>query len=406
MRKLHVLVSGAGIAGPALAFWLVRRGVRCTLVERAATLRSGGQAVDFRGPVHRAVLERMELWDAIHERRTKPADLVILDERGRATATLPPVVIGGDVEILRGDLSELLFERVRSDVEARFGDSIASLSEDALGVDVRFESGARDRFDLVVAADGLRSRTRSMAFPEPPEVAHHGHRCVGFGHANALGLEGETLLWSAPGRSALVSDTGALFVFTGRPIARGEEPRALTRARYGADRWEVPRLLDALDAAEDVYFDAIGSVRAPRWSSGRIALLGDAAWGGTLGGQGTSLAIIGAYVLAGELARAGGVHTAAFAAYESRMRPFATRCQRGAERAGGFLAPRTSLGLRARSAFYGAMASPRMVGFFERLVKSSAADFDLPDYADVALAPRRERSKGSRDAELQVCAQP
>ena len=166
---------------------------------------------------------------------------------------------------------------------------------------------------------------------------------------------------------------------------------------FDRDGWEIPKLLRALEAAPDPYFDAIGSVRVRRWSTGRVALLGDAAYGGTLGGQGTSLAIIGAYVLAGELARAGGLHDAAFRAYEERLRPFATRCQKGAARAGSFMAPRTALGIRARNAMYALLASPRFVARFEKLVKSAATDFDLPDYGDVCLGraePRRPTDPG------------
>lgn len=395
MKRTHVLVSGAGIAGPALAWWLVRRGLQVTLVERAPALREGGQAVDFRGPVHRAVLERMDLWGPIHERRTKPAELVMLDRHGEPAAVLPPVVIGGDVEILRGDLSRLLFDRVADDVDARFGDAIGALSQDARGVDVLFESGRAERFDLVVAADGLRSRTRALAFADDHEVVHQGHRIVGFGADNVLGLEGRTVLYSLPGRSALVSDTGVLFVFTGGPVERGatrDGAVAEVKRVYGGDGWAVPTLVRALEAAQDPYFDAIGSVRVRRWSTGRVTLLGDAAYGGTLGGQGTSLAIIGAYVLAGELARAGGLHGAALDAYEARLRPFASRCQKGASRAGSFMAPRSAFGVRARNAMYAILASPRFVARFEKLVKSAAEDFDLPDYGDVCLGnvgPRR-----------------
>lgn len=399
-KRTHVLVSGAGIAGPALAWWLVRRGLRVTLVERAPTLREGGQAVDFRGPVHRDVLERTELWDPIHARRTKPAELVMLDRHGEPAAVLPPVVIGGDVEILRGDLSRLLFDRIAGDVETRFGDAIAALTQDAHGVDVGFESGRGERFDLVIAAEGLRSRTRALAFAVDHEVTHHGYRVVGFSADNVLGLDGRTVLYSLPGRGVLVSDTGVLFVFTGGPVDRGttrDDAVAEVRRRFGAEGWALPKLVAALEGAADPYFDAIGSVRVPRWSTGRVALVGDAAYGGTLGGQGTSLAILGAYVLAGEIARAGGRHTPAFAAYEAKLRPFAMRCQKGATRAGAFLAPRTSIGLRARHAMYALLSSPRFVARFEKLVKSAATDFDLPDYGDVCLGrvePRRPVDPG------------
>lgn len=140
----------------------------------------------------------------------------------------------------------------------------------------------------------------------------------------------------------------------------------------------MPRVLDALDRASDLYVDAIATVHVDRYAKGRVALLGDAAYGGTLGGQGTSLAIVGAYVLAGELARAGDPG-AAFAHYESVLRPYATRCQKGAQRAGSFFAPRTGAGLWLRNIVYGFLTTPSMIGFFERLVKDSATDPALPE---------------------------
>jgi 2-polyprenyl-6-methoxyphenol hydroxylase-like FAD-dependent oxidoreductase len=144
--------------------------------------------------------------------------------------------------------------------------------------------------------------------------------------------------------------------------------------------WEVPRVIEALDQAADLYVDAIATVHVDRYAQGRIALVGDAAYGGTLGGQGTSLAIVGAYVLAGELA-ATTDHRVALSRYEARMRPYAMRCQKGATRVGPFYAPRTQLGLSLRNIFYAVLTSPSFIGWFERIVKEAASDFTLPDYA-------------------------
>ena len=383
-RRRSVLVSGIGIAGPALAWWLVRSGFRVTLIERARAPRPGGQAVDFRGPLHRAILERMGIWEEVNARRTKPASLVMLDRRGGEAAVLPSFVIGGDVEIHRGALSELLYSRIADDVDARFGDSVACLEDRGGEVVVELESGAREAFDLVVGAEGLHSRIRGLAFGEGEHrITHQGYRIAGFSLANPLGLDGQTLLYSRPGRGVLVSESHCLFVFRGPPF--GREPRDAAAARaevgrvFGTDEWKVPALLAALDDAGDAYFDTIGTVETERYSNGRVALVGDAAWGGTLGGHGTPVALIGAHILAGALDTHAQDHEAAFAAYEARMRPFATTCQAGAKRAGRwFLAPHTALGIAMRNVSHAILASKPFLPWFERMVKSDANDFALP----------------------------
>lgn len=382
--RRRVLVSGIGIAGPALAWWLVRAGFRVTLVERAEALRPGGQAVDFRGALHRSILERMGIWEDVNARRTRPASLVMLDRRGREAAVLPSFVIGGDVEIPRGALSELLFRRVADDVDARFGDAVTALVDRGGEAEVEFESGAREAFDLVVGAEGLNSRLRGLALDAADHrVAHQGYRLVGFSIENPLGLEGRTLVYNQPGRGVLVSEHHCLFVFRG--AALGREPRDAVAARsavrraFGEDGWNLPLLLSRLDEASDPYFDAIGVVETKRYSRGRVALVGDAAWGGTLGGQGTPLALIGAHVLAMSLAAQPNDQAAALHAYEARMRPFATACQGGAKRAGRwFLAPHTGLGIGMRNASHAVLASRPLLPWFERMVKSEANDFALP----------------------------
>ncbi len=385
--KKSVLISGAGIAGPALAYWLVRCGWSCTIVERAPTLRTGGQAVDFRGPIHRAVLERMDMWNPIHEHRTSAGDMVIVREDDSAIATLPAVMMAGDVEILRGDLSRLLVDRTR-DVEYRFGDHVVALDEHTHGVDVKLASGESRTFDLVVGADGLHSSVRALAFGDESKfLAHHGYRVASFALPDSFGKVCGGMLYSTPGRAVVVSGFGsatrALLVYTGGAFGRErrdvvEQKRSL-RATFDGMAWRAPRVLDALIDADDLYLDAIASVHVESYACGRVVLLGDAAYGGTLGGQGSSLAIVGAYVLAGELAAATD-YKSAFARYESKMRPYATRCQKGAKRAGQFFAPRTAFGLAFRNFMYWALTTKPMQGFFEKLVKDAATDFALPNY--------------------------
>lgn len=388
----NVLISGAGIAGPALAYWLVRGGARVTIVERHGELRRGGQAVDFRGPVHRAVLDRMGVWDAICAERTRRTDHALYDRAGCTVARLPAVMMGGDVEIQRGDLCRIFYER--SGATYRFGDSIRALHDRGDGVDVDFEHGDAERFDLVVGADGLRSRTRAVAFgPHERYLKHHGYRIAGCTIENILGVEHTGFTYSVPGRAVSVSiardprEARALFVWAAPPRDdRGQRTdrdakAEATRELAGAG-WEVPRLLEQLARATDVYDDDICTAHVDRYARGRVVLLGDAAWGGTLGGQGTSCAVVGAYVLAGELASR--PVDEALARYEQWMRPYATRCQKGAAHVGGFFAPRSRFAIGLRNTVYRWLSSRPMEWLFERLVKSAAESFQLPDYS---LAP-------------------
>ncbi|RSM51474.1 FAD-dependent oxidoreductase, partial [Amycolatopsis sp. WAC 01376] len=171
MTNKTVLISGASIAGPALAFWLSRQGYAVPVVERSRELRSGGQAVDFKGPTHRAVLERMGILDEIERQQTGGLDQTIVDAEGRPLAVLPGEFTGGDVEIRRGDLARILYDRTSPDCEYVFGDSITSLTETPDGVDVTFEREAPRRFDLVFGADGIHSTVRRLAFgPETDYV--------------------------------------------------------------------------------------------------------------------------------------------------------------------------------------------------------------------------------------------
>ncbi len=388
MPQPRVLVSGAGVAGPALALCFARLGWRCTVVERAPSLRKGGQAVDFRGPVHRRVLDHLELWDAIVERRTRPRAIEIVDRSGAVRARLPETMMSGDVEILRGDLSALLYERSRALADYRFGERVVGLREDRSGVRVELAGGDVETFDVVVGADGLHSGVRALTFEGA--LDHHGYRIATFALAHASAPDAAASLYAEPGRAIMLAPTSttearALLVYEGEPMDRatereGDAVRGAIRERFAGMAWRAPAIVEAMDAATDLYVDSIASVRMSRYWRGRVVLLGDAAYGGTLGGQGTSLAVVGAYVLSGELARGDG-HEAAFARYEAKMRPYATRCQKGAARAGGFFAPRSGLGVWMRDRMYAALTSRPMLPLFERLVRDAATDFVLPEYA-------------------------
>ncbi|MFI9383907.1 FAD-dependent monooxygenase [Kutzneria sp. NPDC052558] len=333
-----ILVSGASIAGPALAYWLREHGYTVTVVERSPEPRTGGYKIDVRGRAME-VLDRMGIADEVRLHHTDMRGGAFLDRRGRTVVEMDADTVGfrepTDVEVLRGDLARILLGATEG-VEYRYGDSITSLTEDEHGVAVTFERSLPRRFDLVIGADGLHSVVRALAFgPEERFLRSLGHHIAIFSVPNLLGLDRWETIQGEKGRSLNVystrQDTAAkasfLFVspesaYERRDTARQQQILAEVFAPHG---WIAPQLLDAMPAAPDFYFDSLSVVEMESWSAGRVALVGDAAYcPSPASGQGTSLALVGAYVLAGELAAAGGDHKAAFAAYEQRMRHFVT----------------------------------------------------------------------------------
>ncbi|MGW1838585.1 FAD-dependent monooxygenase [Streptomyces sp. NPDC002067] len=336
-----VLISGASVAGLAAAHWLRRGGCAVTVVERAPAPRPGGQAVDVRG-VALDVLERGGQLAGARELRTTMRGMSMLDgagaEQWRSTeATWSAGRLDGpDIEIFRDDLTELLHRHARNGVEYLFDDSATALEQDADGVRVDFLSGRRRTFDLVVGADGLHSTVRRLAFgPEEAYLRHLGAYLGVFRTGNFLGLE-DWQVWLREGDASLClypargnTELRALLGFRSGPLPHDRRDTAAQQAllaeKLGHLGGPVPRLLAAMRQAPDFFFDAMAQIHMDRWSAGRVVLIGDAAHcPSPLSGQGSSLALAGAYVLADEVGRAGGDHRAAFTGYERRMRPFVT----------------------------------------------------------------------------------
>jgi 2-polyprenyl-6-methoxyphenol hydroxylase-like FAD-dependent oxidoreductase len=397
MSAKTVLISGASVAGPALAYWLDRYGFQVTVVERGPALRLGGQAIDFKGQTQLTVLERMGVRDEIFRRQTGRTDLRFLDPSGQPLATLTGEFLGGDVEILRGDLSAIFYERAAGRCQYLFGDSVTALTQTAGGVRVEFENAPAATFDLVVGCDGVHSAVRRLAFgPERDYVRHLGYYYAvagapGWGMRADRPQRGVAHGWNTPGRLAVKGGSKAshLYLFAAPELEYDRRDvaaqRRLVAERFAAVGGEVPGMLAELPGLDGFYLDSMSQVRMKgQYTAGRVALVGDSAYGNTLGGVGTGLAVVGAYVLAGELAIAGGDHTVGYARYNEIMRRYAKIA--GQSNAGRFLAPRTALGIRGRNWFIGS----RAFGLMMKYAGNASNDIDLQDYPSlVAAGPAR-----------------
>lgn len=406
---MRVLISGAGIAGPTLAFWLKAAGYQPTLLERSPSLRDGGYVIDFWGLGY-DIAERMGLRSAIEDVGYHMQEMRIVDGAGRrlagfGTAVFDELSGGRYVSLARSDLSRLLFEQVGNSIEVIFGDEIVALEEQPDSVEVRLQSGGERSFDLVIGADGLHSQVRRLAFgPQEAFETHLGYSVAAFETLGYRPREQDVYVtYGQPGRMVgrfTLHDDRTLFLLvfasdTDAVPATLEAQKARLRAVYGKDGWECPRILAKLDGASTLYFDRVSQIRMPSWSRGRVALIGDAALCvSLLAGQGSALAMISAYVLAGELARAAGRHREAFGAYEALLRDYIGIKQRGAQRFASAFAPKTRAGLWFRNQVVRAFALP---GAARLVIGREIVDkLQLPDYRWKASAqmPSKQASSG------------
>lgn len=392
---MRIGICGAGIAGPTLAAFLVRAGHEVTLIEKAPRLRTGGYLIDFWG-VGYDVAERLGLIGPILERGYKVREIRMMRADGRVGGGFSAGVFdrmtgGRFVSLARGDLAEVIHGAVAGRVEEIFGDTVVAVEDRGDGVDAVLERGGTRRFDLLVGADGLHSRLRSLVWGE----ASRFERPLGYAVA-AFRLpdyaprdEDVYVTFQAPGRSLarFAQRDGATLVLAvfvdgllpgGVPEDLAGRKAALGRV-FGGAGWETEAILAALAPVEEVYFDRVSQIEMPEWSRGRVALIGDAAGcPSLLAGEGTGLAMTEAYVLAGELARAEGVPAPALARWERRLKGFVTDKQAAARGTAGTLVPKTVAGVWTRRIASRMLAVPMLADLM--IGRSIRDDIDLPDY--------------------------
>jgi 2-polyprenyl-6-methoxyphenol hydroxylase-like FAD-dependent oxidoreductase len=385
---VKVAISGAGIAGPTLAYWLWRGGHTPTLVEKAPRLRTGGYLIDFWGAGY-AIAERMGLTPAMQAAGYAVQEVRLVDQRGAkvggfAVDGFRRNLNGRFISLPRGDLAALIYSAIDANVQTMFGDSITGIEQHDDGVQVAFEHASSRRFDLVIGAGGIHSPVRGLVFgPDSHFETDLGYRVAAF-EADGYRPRDELVYvaFTQPGRMvarfAMRNDRTLFLLVHSVDHQSGPDPNDFGEAKtvlhqvFGTSGWECPAILAELDRADEVYFDRVSQIAMDGWSAGRVALIGDAACCvSLLGGEGTGLAMLEAYLLASQLTNAGTDYRHAFHSYEATLRPLITHKQRSARRFASAFAPKTSLGLWTRNQATKLLAIPALT---DRVIRREFSD--------------------------------
>ena len=374
MDNQNVLISGAGIAGLTLAYWLKKFGFNPTVIEHAPKLREGGYAIDFWGAGF-DVAERMNIVPDLHKADLRISEVAFVDENNKRKGglnylKLKKLMKGRALTLLRSDLSKVIYNRLDKDVEIIFGDSIHKIEQNDEGVTVNFKTGSARSFNLVAGADGLHSNVRNIIFGDETQFEkYYGYYTSSFTIENNMFNDHSFLTYNIPCKQAAVysineNKMATFFIFTSQQklsynyhdVAKQKE--ILTNEFQDAG-WRCAGLVSKIDVAPDFYFDVVSQIRMDHWSKNRVALVGDACYcPSLLSGQGSTLAMVGAYILAGELKQANGNYKTAFEKYQNIFKPFIDRKQKTAQNFAKSLVPKTKFGIWLRNSFTNLMFLP------------------------------------------------
>ena len=382
MNNKNILISGAGIAGLTLAYWLKKFGFNPVIVEVAARLREGGYAIDFWGAGY-DVAERMNIIPGLEKADLKMSDFAFVDENNKRRGgmdyqKLKKLMNGRAFTLLRSDLSKVIYDHLDKDIEIIFGDSIHTIEQSEEEVIVSFINGGIRSFDLVVGADGLHSNVRNLVFGDEAQFEkYYGYYTASFTIEGGVADGTSFLTYNIPYKQAAVYSlndhkAATFFIFTSPSKLSYdhhdiEKQKEILRNEFQNAGWKCPELLSKMDTAPDFYFDVVSQIKMDRWSQDRVSLAGDACdCPSLLSGQGSTLAIVGAYILAGELKEANGNYKIAFDRYQTIFKPFIDSKQKIAQNFAKSLVPKSKFGIWLRNTFTNLMFLPFVSKLFIR----------------------------------------
>jgi 2-polyprenyl-6-methoxyphenol hydroxylase-like FAD-dependent oxidoreductase len=382
MNNKNILISGAGIAGLTLAYWLKKFGFNPTIVEISPRLREGGYAIDFWGAGF-DVAEKMEMISDLEKVDLNISEVAFVDEDNRRKGginyrKLKEMMNGRAFTFLRSDLSKTIYNRLDKDTEVIFGDAIRRIEQNQGGVTVSFHSGNIRSFNLIVGADGLHSNVRNLVFGNETQFEKYfGYYTASFTIEEGVTHNTSFLTYNTPCKQAALYSTNehktaTFFIFTSpEKLSYNhhdlEQQKEILKGEYENAGWKCAQLLSKIDAAPDFYFDVVSQIQMNQWSKNRVTLVGDACdCPSLLSGQGSTLAMVGAYILAGELKEADGNYKAAFERYENIFKPFIDRKQRLAQIFAKSLVPKSKFGIWLRNTFTNLMFLPFVSRLFIR----------------------------------------
>ncbi|MBS1687237.1 MAG: FAD-dependent monooxygenase [Bacteroidetes bacterium] len=374
MNNKNILISGAGIAGVSLAFWLRRFGFQPTLIEISPKLREGGYAIDFMGAGY-DVAKKMGILPELEKVDMDISKLAFVDGNNKEQGSMnyrkiKRLMNNRALTLLRSDLAKAIYKALDQDIGIIFGDTIDKIEQDNEKVIVTFRSGSSRFFDLVVGADGLHSKVRNLIFGNEAQFEnYYGYYTSSFTIEN-FPYEGKVFsMYNVPNKQVAIysyskGKTTTFFIFAS-PVKLSynyhdvDQQKEILKKQFMDAGWKCPELLSRMDSSADFYFDSVSQIKMEKWSKGRVALIGDACCcPSLLSGKGSTLAIVGAYILAGELKQANGNYITAFEAYENAFKPFITKKQKSAQTFAKSFVPKTNFGIWLRNLAFSLMSLP------------------------------------------------